>query len=49
MYQKVTIYSKFKLGNDSFGKSYLDALKKENILTDFIGLTSEALTGIHSV
>lgn len=35
----------FKLGNDSFGKSYLDALKKEQIITDFVGLTSEALTG----
>ncbi|XP_046643321.1 ribokinase-like [Daphnia pulicaria] len=38
-----------KLGNDSFGKSYLDALKKENILTDFIGLTSEALTGLAQI
>nr|CAH0100790.1 unnamed protein product [Daphnia galeata] len=35
--------------NDSFGKSYLDALKKENILTDFIGLTSEALTGLAQI
>lgn len=38
-----------KLGNDSFGKSYLDALKKEQIITDFVGLTSEALTGLAQI
>ena len=36
-----------KLGDDSFGHSYMDALKAENICTKYVGMTSQATTGIY--
>ncbi|CAF3739342.1 unnamed protein product [Adineta steineri] len=35
-----------KLGDDVFGKEYLDNLKKLGINTDHVGLTKEAATGV---
>ena len=34
-----------QLGDDSFGHSYMDALKVENINTDYVSMTSQAVTG----
>jgi len=38
-----------KLGDDSFGHSYLNALKVENINTDNVSLTSQAVTGVAQI
>jgi len=38
-----------KLGDDSFGRSYMDALKVENINTDYVSMTSQAVTGVAQI
>jgi len=38
-----------KLGDDSFGHSYMDALKAENICTKYVGMTSQATTGVAQI
>lgn len=35
-----------KLGNDIFGRDYLDNFKKNNVKTDFVFTTEEAATGV---
>ncbi|XP_059838801.1 ribokinase isoform X2 [Hypanus sabinus] len=38
-----------KVGNDSFGKNYIENLKCNGISTEYVGQTSEASTGVASI